>query len=192
MIEDGGTVRRHPVIGKGEGRGEIGGAVFGGAVDAGLERIALAAAHPLRQVPLGAAAGQGEAEHGVGGVVIIEARGTANSARRQIMAADDGQIPCRAVATTIGTGPRRPARLIDRRQRRSRLLEHGAISERDLGWHGLALGRKAERRWPRFAVAAKRRIVGAARRIVGAASPATAIDESRQSSLVKTKTTSNL
>src|SRR5262249_29150091 len=47
-------------------------------------------------------------------------------------------------------------------------------SEGDPGRHGLALGRKAERRWPGFAVVVARR---AKRRIVGAANPATAIDE---------------
>jgi hypothetical protein len=52
MIEDGKAVGRHPVIGEGEGRGEIGGAGFRRAVDAGLERIALPAAQPLRQAPI--------------------------------------------------------------------------------------------------------------------------------------------
>jgi len=49
MIEDGEAVGRHPVIGEGEGRGEIGRAGFRRAVDAGLERIAPPAAQPLRQ-----------------------------------------------------------------------------------------------------------------------------------------------
>src|ERR1700751_4884532 len=47
-----------------------------------------------------------------------------------------------------------------------------AATKRNLGRHRFALGCKAERRWPCFAVARK-----AKRRIVGAANPATAVDE---------------
>src|SRR5262249_53319418 len=86
------------------------------------------------------------------------------------MAAGDGDIAAGAIAAAIGTGPCRPAWLIDRREWRSRLLEQRGIGERNRGRHRFALGRKAERRWPRFAVAAKRRLVGAA-------NPATAVDE---------------
>src|SRR5262249_1706477 len=87
-----------------------------------------------------------------------------------------------AIAAAIGPGPCRPARLIDRRERRSRLLEHRGIGERNRGWHRFALGRKAERRWPRFAVALKAPRFAVAlkanqRRIVGGANPATAVDE---------------
>src|SRR5215831_7051835 len=88
------------------------------------------------------------------------------------MAADDGEIATGVVAAAVGAAPRGPPRLIDRRQRRSRLLEHRGISERNRGRHGLALGRKTECRSPRFALARK-----AKRRLVGAANPATAIDE---------------
>src|SRR5262249_60433235 len=106
--------------------------------------------------------GQGEAEHGVGGVAIIQAGREADGAGGQIMAADNGDIAAGAVAAAIGAAPRRPPRLIDWRERRARLPEHRGISERDLGRHGLALARKAGRRWPRFAVAGTRPLVGTA------------------------------
>jgi hypothetical protein len=54
MVAESEAVGRHPVIGEGEGRGEIGRAKFGGAVDARLEGIALAAAQPLPEAPVGA------------------------------------------------------------------------------------------------------------------------------------------
>src|SRR5258707_5447623 len=60
------AVGRHPVIGEGKGRGEIGGARTCGTVDAGLERVALSAAEPLRQAPTGATAREREADHAVG------------------------------------------------------------------------------------------------------------------------------
>src|SRR5215472_18391532 len=88
------------------------------------------------------------------------------------MAAGDDDIARGAIAAAIGTGPCRPAWLIDRREWRSRLLEHRCIGEGEFGRHCFALGCKAERRWPRFAVGRK-----AKRRIVGAANPATAVDE---------------
>src|SRR5262249_41515487 len=144
----------------------------GRTIEAGLEGVALAAAQPLRQAPIGAAAAQREAHHGIRREVIIEARRTANGAGRQIMAADDGYIPRRAISAALGTGPCRPAWLIDRRERRSRLLEHRGIGERNRRRHRFALGCEAERRGPRFAVARK-----AKRRLVGAANPATAVDE---------------
>src|SRR5262249_58377200 len=60
VVADGEAVGRHPMVGEREGRGEIGWARTRCAVDAGLEGIALAAAQPLRQAPIGAAAGQRE------------------------------------------------------------------------------------------------------------------------------------
>ena len=146
------------MIGEGEGRGEIGRAVFGRAVDAGLEGIALAAAEPLRQAPIGAAAGKCEAHHGIGREAIIEAAGEADRARGQIMAADHGEIAGGAVAAAIGATPHRPARLIDRR-RHSWCFQHRGIGQCDLGRHVVALGRKAKRR------------------VIGAADAAAPIDE---------------
>src|SRR5262249_59923487 len=58
-LADGEAVGRHPVIGEGK---RLGGAGAGGAVDAGLERVALSAAQPLRQGPVGAAAGKRDAD----------------------------------------------------------------------------------------------------------------------------------
>src|SRR5262245_64728284 len=54
------AVGRHPVVGEGKRGGEIGGTRTRRAIDAGLERIALAAADALRQGPVGAAAGKRE------------------------------------------------------------------------------------------------------------------------------------
>ena len=139
------TVGRHPVVGEGEGRGEIGRAGLGRAVDAGLEGIALAAAQPLRQAPIGAAAGEGEAHHRIGREAIVEAAGHAHRARGHVVAADHGEIAAGAVAAAIGAAPRRPARLVDRWQGLLRCLEHRGIGERDLGRRVVALGRKAER-----------------------------------------------
>jgi len=61
VIADGDAVSRHPVIGEGEGRAEIGRTPAGRTVERGLEGIALTAAQPLRQAPIGAAAGEREA-----------------------------------------------------------------------------------------------------------------------------------
>src|SRR5262249_45413521 len=54
-VADGCAVGRHPVVGEGKRRGEIGGTEAGGAADAGLEGIAPAAAPPPRPAPMGAA-----------------------------------------------------------------------------------------------------------------------------------------
>jgi hypothetical protein len=81
MVAEGEAVGGHPVVGEGEGRGEIGRAVFRCAVDAGLEGIALAAAEPLRQALIGAATGKRHAQHRVGRQAIIEAAREADRAR---------------------------------------------------------------------------------------------------------------
>ena len=140
VVADGEAVGRHPVIGEGEGRGEIGGTGAGGAVEAGLEGIALAAAQPLRQAPIGAAAGEGETRHRIGREVIIEAGGETDRARGEIMAAAHGEIAGGAVAAAVGAAPRGPARLIDRRRRLGR-LEHRGIGERvDLNLRAQLIG----------------------------------------------------
>jgi hypothetical protein len=51
------------------------------------DKLVVEAVVGLRQAPIGAAAAQREAHHGIGREVIVEARGTANGAGRQIMAA---------------------------------------------------------------------------------------------------------
>src|SRR5262249_22801942 len=56
------AIGRHPVIGVGERGGEIGRAPPRRAVEARLERIALAAAPPLRTAPIGPAGGEREAD----------------------------------------------------------------------------------------------------------------------------------
>jgi hypothetical protein len=77
------------VIGEGERGGEIGRAPSRRAVDAGLERIALAATQPLRQAPVGAAAGERDADDAVAGEMVVEPGRAARGARGQIMTADD-------------------------------------------------------------------------------------------------------
>src|SRR5262249_7587340 len=82
------AVGRHPVVGEGQGRGEIGRAPSRRAVEARLERIALAAAQALRQAPVGAAAGQRNADYAVAREMIIEPGRAARGARGKIVAAD--------------------------------------------------------------------------------------------------------
>ena len=81
------------MIGEGKRGGEIGRAGFGGAVDAGLEGVALAAAKPLRHAPVGAAAGKGEAHHAVAREVIVEAAGEARGGGGEVVAPGDGGSP---------------------------------------------------------------------------------------------------
>src|SRR4029079_2903283 len=57
------AVGRQPMIGEGERGGDIGGTRARSAVETGLEGVALAAAYPPREVPVGAAAGEREAHH---------------------------------------------------------------------------------------------------------------------------------
>src|SRR5262249_56853259 len=79
------AVGRHPVIGVGEGGREIGRARACGAIDAGLEGIALAAAQPLGEAPVGAAAGERGSHHAVAGEMIVEAAGKARGAGGEIV-----------------------------------------------------------------------------------------------------------
>ena len=131
---EGEPVSRHPVVGEGEGRREIGRAGTGGAVHAGLEGVALAATQTLRQAPIGAAAGEGKAHHRIGRQAIVEAAGDAHRARGHIVAADNGKVAAGAVAASIRPAPCGPVRLIDRRQRFLRCFEYRGIGERDLRW----------------------------------------------------------
>ena len=75
------AVGRHPVIGEGERGGDIGGTRARSAVETGLEGIALPAADPLSQVPVGAAAGEREAHYRARCEAIIEPGGAARGAR---------------------------------------------------------------------------------------------------------------
>ena len=95
---EGDAVGRHPVLGIGEGGGEIGRTRAHGAVDAGLEGVALAAAQPLREAPVGAAAGEREACHRVRRQAIVEAGGEAGGARGKIVAAEPRGRRCRGCA----------------------------------------------------------------------------------------------
>jgi hypothetical protein len=60
----------------------------GGAVDAGLKRVALSAAQPLRQVPVGAAAGKRDADDAIRGEAIVEAARETCGIGGEIMGAD--------------------------------------------------------------------------------------------------------
>ncbi len=75
------------MVGVGERGREIGRSPSRGAVEAGLERIALAATQPLRQAPIRAAAGEREADHAVAREMIVEAGRAAGGARGKIVAA---------------------------------------------------------------------------------------------------------
>ena len=76
------------MVGEGQRRGEIGRTPARRAVDAGLERIALAAAQPLRQAPAGAAARECDADYAVAREMIVEPGRAARGARAKIVAAD--------------------------------------------------------------------------------------------------------
>ena len=118
MVTEGGkAVGRHPMVGEGERTGEIPRTGAGGGVDAGLERVAPAAAEALRQAPVGATAGERKAGNGVGREVIVEPAGDAKSAGGEIMAADDCRIAVGVVITAVAASPRAPARLEGRRRR---------------------------------------------------------------------------
>src|SRR5262249_24077057 len=83
------AVGRHPMVGEGERRGEIGRAPSRRAVDAGLERIALAATHPLPRARVGARAGERGADYAVAREMVVEPGRAARGARGKIVAADD-------------------------------------------------------------------------------------------------------
>ena len=94
MVANGEPVGGHPVISEGEGSGEVSRTRFRRAVDAGLEGIALAATEPLRQIPVGAGAGEREAHHSVWREAIVEAGRAARCPCREIMATDHGETCC--------------------------------------------------------------------------------------------------
>jgi hypothetical protein len=115
VAEGGEAVGRHPVIGVGDRGGEISGSQSGRGVDAGLERVAPAAAQRLRQRPIGAAAGEREAHDRIARRVKVDPGGDAGVARGEIVAADHRHIAARLVVAAEGAGPRGPALLEDRR-----------------------------------------------------------------------------
>src|SRR5262249_40544412 len=84
LIAEHRAVRREPAIGERERGGEVSGTPVGHAIDAGAKGIASADAEPLRQVPVGAAAGQREADDGGGRVVIVQATGKAIGSGRDV------------------------------------------------------------------------------------------------------------
>src|SRR5262249_7961836 len=103
------TVGGHPMVGVGQGRGEIGRTPLRRAVDAGLERVALAAADPLREGPIGAAAGEREAHHRAGRETIIKPRRAARRARGKVMAADHPHVAGGAIPAALPRTPHAPA-----------------------------------------------------------------------------------
>ncbi len=116
-------------------------------VDAGLERIAPAAAEPLRQCPIGAAAGEREADERLRRQAIVESGGDAPRARGEIVRADHQRIAARLVIAAVRGAPRGPARLVDQRRRLvERRLQHLGISERDIVGDVGPLRREPDRR----------------------------------------------
>ena len=86
------AVGRHPMVGVCERCREIGRAPARRAVEAGLERVALPSAEPLGEAPVGAAAGEREADHAVMREMIVEPAGEPRRGGGQIMAAEQRQI----------------------------------------------------------------------------------------------------
>ena len=140
----GNAVGRHPVIGVGKGRREIERVPACHAVDAGLEGVALTAAQPLRQAPVGSSAGERHAHDGVAREAIVDAAGKARSAGGEVVASQHRGIAVGAVAAAIASAPHAPALLEGLRRRLLRGLEHGGIGEGDILRHRFALGRKAD------------------------------------------------
>jgi hypothetical protein len=108
-----------------------------------LERVALAAAQPLREIPIGAAAREREANDRARREAIIEPGRAARRARGKIVAAHHREIACAAIAGAIACAPHAPALLEAWRLRR--LFQYLCISERNVVGQLFALGRKADR-----------------------------------------------
>ena len=113
---EGDTVGRHPVLRIGEGGGEIGRTRAHGAVDAGLEGVAFAAPQPLREAPIGAAAGERKARRRVRRQAIVEAGG------KPAVRAERSWLPSASVAAAAAcaaeaAAPRAPALREARRRR---------------------------------------------------------------------------
>src|SRR5262249_40019921 len=123
------------------------------AVDAGLERVAPAAAQALRETPIGAAACERETYDRIRREAIVEAGGEACGGGGEVVAAEHGPIAARLVAAAMGAAPRGPA-LVEGRGWHGRCLEHLRIGERDVVGQRRLLGREAERGAARAAAAA--------------------------------------
>ncbi len=102
------AVGGEPVIGEGECAREIRRTEMGDAVNAGHDRVAPPGAEHLRQIPVGAAAGEREAVKRLRRDVIGHAAGKAVSARRDVVRANLGVAVGRTGAAERRT-PRRPA-----------------------------------------------------------------------------------
>jgi len=112
------------LLAKGERAGEVDRTLMGDAIDASEERVASAAAEPLRQTPIGAAAGEREAENGIRRVVIVHAGRIAERTRRHVVRAD-GRIAVGRAAAAEARSPCGPT-LLERWNGRlkHRCLEH--------------------------------------------------------------------
>src|SRR5437660_7297134 len=133
------------MVGEIEGGGEISRTRARRTIDAGLEGIALAAAEPLRQTPIGAAAGKRDAHHTVARKVIIEPAGKSHRRSGEVVAADHRGVAADAAAAAEGPAPGGPA-LLEARRLLRRSLEHLRVGERDVVRERFAFGSKAQRR----------------------------------------------
>src|SRR5262249_25169325 len=100
-------------------------------------------AEPLRQGPVGAAAGEGKAHHRAGREAIIEPGRAARGARGKVMAADPRQVAGRAVAPPVTRAPYAPRLLEGDRLRRR--FQYFGVGESDIVRQFFALRRKADR-----------------------------------------------
>src|SRR5262249_53983097 len=100
------AVGRHPMVGEGQGRGDISRTPSRRAVEPGLERVALAAPQALRQAPIGAAAGERDAHHAVAREMIVEpGRAAALATLHWFTAKPQALGPLGAFGTPSGISP---------------------------------------------------------------------------------------
>src|SRR5581483_1705623 len=90
LIAERAAVGGEPVVGEGERAGKIERPPMRFGIDAGTECVAPPAAERLRQIPVGAAAGQTEAESDVRRSAIVVAGGKPVVAGRDIVGAEHG------------------------------------------------------------------------------------------------------
>jgi len=159
MIGKRGAIRCEPVIGEGERTGQIKRPPMRLGIGASLERVAATRPERLREIPVGAAAGEAEAIHRVRRDVALHAGGEAVVARGDIIRSGRG-IAIDMARAAEGRAPRRPA-LIEALWLRFRLrpFQGLGISQRHIGRQAcVLLRRKTCRAAADMAAAARGRI----------------------------------